>query len=319
MKFRTEIKCPIATKQIDHDSSLVLLGSCFSEHMEDKFQYFKFDTFANPFGILFNPIAIETAVQCCVEKSHYSKEDLLKQREVWLSLNHHSQFDHRDQLEALNNINKQIDLGHKALKNASHVIITLGTSWVYRWKENNLVVGNCHKIPQKYFSKELLSLEEIVNSLKHIVSLIKGINNKASFTFTVSPVRHLKDGFTENTVSKSILHQAIHEVKKETEFNYFPAYEIMMDDLRDYRFYKNDLVHPNDMAIDYIWKIFKESWISESSQETMKDIEDIQKSLAHRAFDASSDAHKKFLKKIDEKVKRLEQKFPEIEFHKKRK
>ena len=319
MKFRTEIKCPAASKQLDHHSSLVLLGSCFSEHMEDKFHYFKFDTFANPFGILFNPIAIETAVRSCIEKVHYSKEDLLKHGEVWMSLDHHSRFDHRDQNQVLDNINNHIELGYQTLGNASHVVITLGTSWVYKWKENNLVVGNCHKIPQKSFSKELLSSEEIVQSLRHIIDLIRSINKNVSFIFTVSPVRHLKDGFIENTLSKSLLHKAIHDVRKETDADYFPAYEIMMDDLRDYRFYKNDLVHPNEMAVDYIWELFKESWISESSRKIMNEIEDIQKSLAHRAFDASSEAHMKFLKKTEQKIELLKQKFPEIEFHKKRK
>ncbi len=319
MKFRTEIKCTATAKQIDHQSSLVLLGSCFSEHMEDKFQYFKFDTFANPFGILFNPRAIQTAVQHCAEKTSYSKEDLLEHGDKWLSLNHHSKFDQRDQKQVLEDINKNIKYGHQALRNASHVIITLGTSWVYKWKEDQRIVGNCHKIPQKYFSKELLSSEEILASLRQIISLIRSINKNASFIFTVSPVRHLKDGFIENTLSKSLLHKAIHDVKKETEVSYFPAYEIMMDDLRDYRFYTNDLVHPNEMAVDYIWKLFAASWIRESSREVMNDIDDIQKSLAHRSFDPDSEAHKLFLKKLQHKIQVLKQKLPEIEFHKKRK
>jgi hypothetical protein len=287
--------------------------------MEDKFQYFKFGTFANPFGILYNPIAIETAIRSCVQNVCYSKENLLEHQEMWLSLNHHSKFDNRDPKQVLDNINKHIELGHRALREASHVIITLGTSWVYKWNENNLIVGNCHKIPQKYFSKELLSSEEIVDSLRQIAHLIRSINKNASFIFTVSPVRHLKDGFIENTLSKSLLHKAIHEVKKEIDADYFPAYEIIMDDLRDYRFYKKDLVHPNEMAIDYIWELFKESWISESSREIMIEIDDIQKSLAHRAFDPSSEAHIKFLKKTDQKIELLKKKLPELEFHKKRK
>lgn len=319
MKFRTEIKCPAVSNQLDHHSGLVLLGSCFSEHMEDKFRYFKFDTFTNPFGILFNPVAIETAVRNCIEKVCYEGEDLLEHQGIWMSLSHHSRFDHRDQKQVLDKINKQIELGHDALRNASHVIITLGTSWVYKWKENNAIVGNCHKIPQKSFSKELLSSEEITESLKQVISLIHSINKNASFIFTVSPVRHLKDGFMENTLSKSLLHKAIHEIKKEPKVSYFPAYEIMMDDLRDYRFYKNDLVHPNEMAIDYIWGLFKESWISESSRQNMKEIDDIQKSLAHRAFDPGSEAHKEFLLKTDQKIELLKKKLPQLEFHKKRK
>ena len=319
MKFRTEIQCPAVSTAIDHHSKLVLLGSCFSEHMEGKFEYFKFNTFANPFGILFNPKAIETAVRHCVNKKSYSEKDIRRHGEIWLSLDHHSHYDHRDQNEVLQKINEQIDLGHQALKNASHVIITLGTSWVYKWKESNDVVGNCHKIPQKFFSKELLSSQEILDSLRQIINLIRSINKNSNFVFTVSPVRHLKDGFTENTISKSLLHTAINELKKETELNYFPAYEIMMDDLRDYRFYKEDLVHPNEMAIDYIWDLFKTSWLSESSKELMNEIEDIQKSLSHRPFDPASEAHRKFVKKLEGKIERLNQQFPDIKFHKKRK
>lgn len=319
MKFRTAIKCHVASKKLDHHSSLVLIGSCFSEHMEEKFQYFKFDTFANPFGILFNPKAIETGVRRCVLKDNYTNKDLLKHGDIWLSLDHHSRFDHRDQRQVLDDINKQIDLGHQALKKASQVIITLGTSWVYKWKEDDKVVGNCHKIPQKNFKKELLSSDEITESLRQITDLIRSINKNTDFIFTVSPVRHLKDGFIENTLSKSLLHKAIYELKKEREVSYFPAYEIMMDDLRDYRFYKTDLVHPNEMAIDYIWELFKETWISESSKEVMDSIEDIQRSLAHRPFDAESDAHQKFIKKTEQKIEQIKQQFPEIEFHKKRK
>ena len=319
MKFRTEIKCPKSTKQIDHNSKVVLLGSCFSEHMEDKFNYFKFDTFANPFGILFNPKALETAVGRCVKQDRYTKNDLIEHGEIWLSLDHHSRFNRSDHKQVLDEINTQINLGHQALNKASHVIITLGTSWIYKWKEDQRIVGNCHKISQKYFSKELLSSDEIETSLRQIIGLVRSINKEASFIFTVSPVRHLKDGFIENTLSKSLLHKAIHDIKKETEVSYFPAYEMMMDDLRDYRFYNKDLVHPNEMAVDYIWELFQESWISDRSKGIMNDIEEIQKALAHRPFDPDSEAHKNFLKNIEEKISFLKQQLPEIEFHKKRK
>jgi len=317
MKFRTEIKCPEVSRQIDHRSGLVLLGSCFSEHMEDKFQYYKFRTYANPFGILFHPRAIEKAVQHCVTQKYYCAKDLIKHHDTWLSLDHHSQFDQRDHQQVLNDINKQIEFGYQALKNASHVIITLGTSWIYKWKQNDRIVGNCHKIPQKFFSKNLLASKEIITSLKQVISNVQKINKNASFIFTVSPVRHLKDGFTENTLSKSLLHQAIHELTDHKTVSYFPAYEIMMDDLRDYRFYKNDLVHPNDMAVDYIWELFKNSWISKDSRELMDEVEDIQKSRAHKAFDPESEAHKIFLEKLELKIRALQSKHPQIKFPKK--
>lgn len=317
MKFRTEIKCQKASPELNHNSKIVLLGSCFSEHIGDKFDYFKFDTFRNPFGILFNPKAIETSVKHCVEQKIYSKDDLYKHGELWMSLNHHSLFDHRDPEEVLTNINKNISLGHHALKNASHVIITLGTSWVYQWKEGQRIVGNCHKIPQKHFTKELLTSDEIARNLRQITASIGKINDQASFIFTVSPVRHLKDGFIENTQSKALLHKAIHDLKKEINIDYFPAYEIMMDDLRDYRYYKTDFVHPNDMAIDYIWNLFKGSWISEETQKIMNRIDEIQRSLAHLPFDPESKSHQLFLKKLGSKIAALTNEFPQFKFIKK--
>lgn len=317
MKFRTDIKCLPGSVKIDHQSNVVLLGSCFSEHMEEKFNYFKFSTFANPFGILFHPKAIENAVQHCINQTLYQHTDLIEYKEIWLSLEHHSRFDQRDQQQVLKSINKKIEIGYQALQKASHVIITLGTSWVYKWKNDKRIVGNCHKIPQKYFSKELLSSQEILISLRQIMAHIRSINKNVSFIFTVSPVRHLKDGFTENTLSKALLHKALHELLDDESVHYFPAYEIMMDDLRDYRFYKNDLVHPNEMAVDYIWELFKKSWISEISIETMIKIEDIQKSLSHRAFDPESEAHKKFLRNLELKIEHLQTSYPQIKFKKK--
>lgn len=317
MKFRTEIKCKPGSVKIDHQSNVVLLGSCFSEHMEEKFSYFKFNTFANPFGILFHPKAIEIAVQKCVNQTLYNQNDLQQFKEIWLSLDHHSRFDQRDQQLVLEGINKHIETGYRALEKASHVIITLGTSWVYKWKNDGRIVGNCHKIPQKYFTKELLSSEEILISLKQTITHVRSINKKASFIFTLSPVRHLKDGFTENTLSKAFLYKAIQELKEDESIAYFPAYEIMMDDLRDYRFYKNDLVHPNEMAVDYIWELFKNSWISESSIEAMIQIEEIQKSLSHKPFDPESEAHKKFQRSLELKIEQVQTSFPQINFKKK--
>lgn len=319
MKFRTEIKCSPASQQIDHDSKVVLLGSCFSEHMEGKFDHFKFKHFSNPFGILFNPLAIQKAIQNCVSKTYYSQSNLVQNNDTWLSLNHHSKFNNSDPEKVLHAINENIEGGHRALKEASHVIITLGTSWVYQWNEDDQVVGNCHKISQKKFTKRLLSAEEIFESLKGIIEKVQSINQQAIFIFTLSPVRHLKDGFIENSLSKALLLKCIHDLKDDSSIHYFPAYEIMMDDLRDYRFYKSDMIHPNDMAVDYIWNHFIDSWVGKASQTLMNEIDEIQRSLAHRPFDADSEAHKNFLQLLDEKIDALQKRQPQIKFHKKRK
>ena len=319
MKFRTEIKCSPASQQIDHQSKVVLLGSCFSEHMERKFDHFKFDSFSNPFGILFHPLAIEKAVEDCIAENYYTQDLLLKHNDSWLSLNHHSKFNHSDPEKTLTTINQHIEGAHTALKKASHVIITLGTAWIYTYNENGQTVGNCHKISQKKFTKSLLTSEEILKSLKGILKQIRGVNKEANFIFTLSPVRHLKDGFIENSLSKALLLTAIHEVAKDTGIYYFPAYEIMLDDLRDYRFYNSDMIHPNETAIDYIWDLFGSSWISESSIKLMTEIDEIQRSLAHRPFDAASQGHQNFLLALDAKINKLQLRHPQITFHKKRK
>ena len=319
MKFRTKIKHAPGNHPIDYSSNVVLLGSCFSEHMEVKFKYFQFETFSNPYGILFNPKAIEKAVIDCVNQKQFGIADLHQHNDTWLSLYHHSRFNQRDPEKVLTTINKNLIGGYKALKTATHVIITLGTSWVYQWKQNDNIVGNCHKIPQKQFYKSLLSSEQIFSGLKNIVEQVKGINKEAHFIFTVSPVRHLKDGFVENTLSKALLHQAIHSLKEDLSVSYFPAYEIMMDDLRDYRFYKSDMIHPNEMAVDYIWEMFKKTWMTESTYTLMEEIDQIQRSLAHKPFDPDSDQHQIFLNKLEQKISSLNKRHPQIKFHKKRK
>jgi len=234
-------------------------------------------------------------------------------------LHHHSKFNQRDAENVLRHINKNIDRGHTALKKATHIIITLGTSWAYRWNKDGSFVANCHKIPQARFSKELLSSEQIVKSLQQMISKVREINKEVQFIFTVSPVRHLKDGFEENSLSKALLLTAIHKIKNDEQLHYFPSYEIMMDDLRDYRFYNRDLVHPSEEAVDYIWELFKNSWISEKARATMIEIEEIQRSLLHRAFDPESEAHQKFLARLKQKMEKLSLKQPEIKFNKKRK
>ncbi|MCA0932418.1 GSCFA domain-containing protein [Lutimonas saemankumensis] len=314
MKFRTEIDIPEGSVQIDHQSEIVLIGSCFSEEISAKFDYYKFRNFTNPFGILFNPVSIKNAVQYCVPGTAFERKDLHFHQNKWMSLYHHGSFDHADPDLVLGRINKNILDGQKAIQKATHIIITLGTSWVYRFHSDKRIVGNCHKIPQKEFTKELLSSEDILITLKTIITLIREVNHGCTFIFTVSPVRHIKDGFIENTLSKALLHKAIHELKKEEEICYFPSYEIMMDDLRDYRFYKQDLVHPNEMAVDYIWDLFKRSWINDSSINDMTEIEKVQKSLAHKPFDPDSEPHKKFLKNLEGRIRDLKKRIPGVEF-----
>jgi lysophospholipase L1-like esterase len=316
MNFRTILNIPKEKNTIDYNSNIVLFGSCFTENMEKHLNYFKFENICNSHGILFNPKSIEKAISDCVLNKEYDQHDLNYFDDIWLSFNHHSKFSSVYLSKILEQINQNIKNTHIALSNSSHVLITLGTSWVYRYQKTETLVANCHKIPQSHFNKEILSTDENIKILKQIISLIEQINTKTTIIFTVSPVRHLKDGFIENTQSKARLHTAIHQVIDNDKSFYFPSYEIMMDDLRDYRFYKNDLLHPNETAMEYIWNIFKQTWIDENSYNLMKEVDGIQKSLQHKPFKVDSKKHQVFLKKLDKKIEILTKKIPQITFNK---
>ena len=317
MQFQTQIplkKQPL--NQIDYDSKILLLGSCFSENIGNKFSYYKFQSAQNPFGILFHPKAIETLVTNTINQKKYTKEDIFCHNERWHSFEAHSSLSSNDKEELLNSLNSEINSTYQQLQEASHIIITLGTSWVYREISTDKIVANCHKIPQKKFLKKLLSVDEISESLDAIITLIKSINSKVKFIFTVSPVRHLKDGFVENTQSKAHLISGIHQLIDYTRSNsfYFPSYEIMMDELRDYRFYKEDMIHPNQTAINYIWEKFSEVWLSENATKTIDKVAVIQKGLQHRSFNPTSEAHQQFLKNLETKKETLAKAFPFMKF-----
>lgn len=315
MQFRTEIGISKESHLIDYDSDIILLGSCFSENIGDKLSYQKFNSLVNPYGILFHPVAIEKAISQGINQIQYTKEDLYFYNELWLSFNHHSKFSSINPDKILSDINHGITDFNLRLRSATHLIVTLGTAWVYRFIESDQIVANCHKIPQKKFSKELLSIEDISESLDAMITLIKSINKNISVILTLSPVRHLKDGFIENSLSKAHLLSAIHEVINiKKNIHYFPSYEIMLDDLRDYRFYDEDMLHPNAMAISYIWDKFRNSWMSEKTIELSNKVESLQKSLAHRPFNPDSEQYQVFLKNIEDQINSLNRQYPNINF-----
>ncbi len=314
MKLQTKIPLKKQSdNQISYASNILLIGSCFVENIGNKLTYFKFQNFLNPFGILFHPKAIETVITRAIEKKEYSEQDIFFYNERWHSFDAHSKLSNFSKEALLLDLNKRLDLTNQKIHTGSHLIITLGTAWIYRFVESENIVGNCHKVPQKQFSKELLSVQEIVQSLERMVSLIIRANPELTIIFTVSPVRHLKDGFIENTQSKSHLITAIHSLLNDKIY-YFPSYEIMMDELRDYRFYAEDMIHPNHLAIEYIWNKFKKVWISEDSNKIMGEVDIIQKGLQHKPFNPKSEAHLKFLQNLEISKQQLELKVPVIKF-----
>jgi hypothetical protein len=316
MQFRTKIPIPQNTSQIDYNAKIVSLGSCFAVNMADKFDYFKFENSCNPFGILFHPLAIEKLIDFAVSGKQFTEKDVFFHNEHWHCFDGHSDLSDSSQSALIANLNSIVTATKVQLQVASHIIITYGTSWVYRNRQTNEIVANCHKVPQAAFTKEILSIETSGKVIRNTLDLVQKINPNVNFIFTVSPVRHLKDGFVENQLSKAHLISAIHKTinDKPKTINYFPSYEIMMDELRDYRFYAEDMIHPNQIAIDYIWQRFSESSISEESHSIMKEIETIQKGLQHRPFNSNSESHQQFLSKLNDKMVKLQKQFPQIQF-----
>ena len=308
MNFRTNIQLKKEENQIDYASKLLLIGSCFSENISKKLAYCKFAVASNPFGILFNPKAIETLIENSLNEKIYTEKDIFYLNERWHCFDAHSDLSDTDKNKLLENLNSAIKSTKKRLQESTHIAITLGTSWVYKLIETDAIVGNCHKVSQKKFVRELLSVYEIEASLKNICLKISKVNPTATVIFTVSPIRHIKDGFVENSQSKAHLITAIHETLKVVSGKYFPSYEIMMDDLRDYRFYSTDMVHPNETAVDYIWEQFKYIWIQANTFSMMKEVETIQKGLAHKPFNPDSVQHKSFLADLEQRIFNLENK-----------
>lgn len=321
MKLQTNIPLNLAVNQIGYESQILILGSCFAENIGEKLTYFKFQSLQNPFGILFHPLAIENLIFRAIKGENYSDKDIFYANERWHCFDTHSDLSDTSKEKLLEKLNKGLEKTKQQIQESTHIIITLGTAWVYRNNTTDKVVANCHKLPQREFTKELLSIDVIKKSLQNSIELVQSVNKNANFIFTISPVRHLKDGFTENQRSKAHLITAIHEITNSGTLgggrveDYFPSYELMMDELRDYRFYGSDMLHPNQLAIDYIWEKFSEVWISPRAHPTMEEVAAIQKGLQHRPFNSESDQHKAFLASLEEKITYLQEEYPFMKFN----
>lgn len=318
MKLQTEIFLKPEEKQIDYSSKILLLGSCFSENIGAKFEYFKFQNIQNPFGVIFNPISIEKLITRAIDNKSFSEKDVFQHNGIWKCFETHSQLSSLDKDQFLENLNLALQNLREALFTSTHIIFTYGTSYVYRNIETNKIVANCHKLPQKTFIKELLSIQEISESLKNCFHKISEVNSNAIIINTVSPVRHIKDGFIENSLSKAHLISAIHHLLslqlQSKSVSYFPSFEIMMDELRDYRFYSEDMLHPNKTAIDIIWQKFSKVWIASETEFFQREIASIQSGLRHKPFNPESVEHIRFIEKLQQRITSLKKILPNIQF-----
>jgi hypothetical protein len=317
MIFRTELPYNPNTIKLNYNSKIFTIGSCFATEISNKLSQYKFSVLHNPFGVIFHPLAIENAIMRIFSQEEYQASELFKYEELYLSWDHHSSFNDISKERVLTRINKNINLANEFLQETDMVIITLGTSFVYKLNQFDIIVANCHKIPHAHFSKLSLTEDQIKTSLKNIVEMLTDIGKKnMKIFFTLSPVRHIKDGIVENNKSKSKLLCAIHSaVESYDNCEYFPSYEFMMDDLRDYRFYKEDLIHPNEIAINYIWEKFKQAHISTKEFSTMQMVKKVNASLQHKIQNAHTIAYKKFLYSIVKNIQDLESLLPPGSFN----
>lgn len=317
MNFRTQVELPERQTEIRHSERMMFFGSCFAENIGNLLAENKFGCDVNPFGVLYNPCSIAKALRQVMEGKVYCKDDLFSSRGEWHSWMHHSSFSASSSEKCLEQINGRLKKAADALPAMDWLAITWGTAYVYWHQEQKEVIGNCHKQPDKMFSRLMLGVDTIVGEYRELLSQLKNINPRMKFLFTVSPIRHAKDGMHGNQLSKSTLLLAADELCRScSDCYYFPSYEIMMDELRDYRFYADDMLHPSRKAIEYIWYCFSKCFFSKETNAVLQEWEDIKRGLAHKPNSPESEAYREFLSQIVLKITRMKEKLPYLEVKK---
>jgi len=320
MEFRTTIHIKKQEPGISYSDKIMMFGSCFAENIGEKLQKSKFQTLVNPFGILYNPESIHASLERILEKKLFSENELFEHEGVWKSFSHHSRFAELTSEAFLENANKKLEEASEFLQTTDFLIITFGTSWIYRLKESGKVVSNCHKLPGTLFIREKLTPDAIVETYTALIRKLLQIRPKINVIFTVSPIRHWKDGAHENQLSKATLLLAIEQLQClfPTNTGYFPAYEIVLDELRDYRFYAEDMIHPNETAIRYIWERFSGCFFSEETEKQLAEIEKLHSAIRHRPFNPQSKAFQEFIRKNLKLLEGMEKKYPGVDFREER-
>ena len=315
MNLQTKITVAAPDFLIDYNSRLMMLGSCFAENMGSKFSYYKFDVDVNPCGIIYNPLSVANVLRLIVEGKQFEKSDLRQVGGKWVSLYHHGAFSSTDPDECLRRINDRLTKATGELRTLDLLVITWGTAWVYRYTRENIVVSNCHKIPSQEFERSRLSVEDIVKEYLVLIGRLREINPGLRILFTVSPIRHWKDGAHGNQLSKATLLLAIDRLREELQHvYYFPAYENVLDELRDYRFYADDMLHMSGFTVDYIWERFLYSFISPEVLGLMNQIGRVNKGVAHRPFDPQSEEYHRLVKKMLAEIAMISRSYPMIDF-----
>jgi len=317
MDFRTPVTIPESTFRIDHSTGIMLLGSCFSENMGSKLQKYKFQVNVNPFGIVYNPFSAAAVINRLLSNRNFRETDLVFHNDVYQSFLHHGRFSHPDKNKCMENISRMFAEAAAFISRTDVFFITFGTAYVYKLKSTGEVVVNCHRFPPGTFIRERLTVRAIVKEWSGVINTISALNPAARFIFTVSPIRHWKDGAHENQISKSILHLAIAELQEmfTSALTYFPAYEILLDELRDYRFFAEDMMHPSDVATNYIWERFCETFFRRETHDAISEWNQISRSLCHAPLNKSTESYHQFLKQTLQKLILFRQNHPRIDCH----
>ncbi len=300
--------------QISYPDKILFIGSCFSEEIGNKLKELKFNVLQNPNGILYDPLSISDSLFTYIENKPFDEENLFELNGLWHSWKHHSSFSAAGKKDVLEKINTSQSGAHAFLKEGNFLIVTLGTAFKYLLKNENKNIANCHKAPANIFEKKLLPVNEIVPDFLSVLRALEIFNPSLKIIFTVSPVKHVRDGVAENNRSKARLIETVHSIceQRKNAF-YFPSYEIVSDVLRDYRFYKNDLVHPNKTAINFVFEKFCESLLSKESQKIVKKVKQVVSAANHRPFFKASEAHKKFVDAQIKNIHNLQKNYPNID------
>ena len=311
MDFSTKVPIIQATHPITQQHKLLLIGSCFTENIGFLLQYYKFNTVINPFGIVFNPISIIKSLEQIIDKKVYATNDVFEHNGIFSSWQHHSSFNDTQAERLITRINQSIENAHQFLKKANSLVLTFGSAYTYHLKPGYETVSNCHKVLANKFIKKLYDPSEVFDAFQPLYYKLKFFNPNLQLIFTVSPVRHLKDGIHENNLSKASLLLAIEKmVGTYADASYFPAYEIVMDELRDYRFFKEDMAHPNEQAVKYVWEKFAETYFTTPTRELCKEIDGVKKMLQHRPMFPETDAFTAFIEKATHQLKAVIEKLP---------
>jgi hypothetical protein len=315
MNLRTTFTVSASEKKISHKTPVMFIGSCFASEVGQKMAEGKMNVLINPTGVVYNPVSVSNSIDLVLNNRAFSEVDLYKYNDLNISFLHNSDFISEIINAALSKINSATTEAHHFLKRAAVLFISFGTARVYRFRETGKIVSNCHKLPSSLFSKEILTVEEIASDWHEILERIHLFNNELRVIFTISPVRHWKDGAHGNQVSKSILFLAVEKLlEHKIVGGYFPAYELIMDDLRDYRYYAEDMLHPSQTAVEYIWEAFTGSYFDNQTVELWKEIQTISKARNHRFLSDSATGKKEFAENVLKRISQIENKISQIDF-----